>query len=309
MGNHKDSNSRKGVNCKNNCKREFDKAEKAIEMAKRAILDVKSGKKEKINAIWLEISGCFGEVISLFNAEEPDVLYLLKEFVNLTFFGSILGDQGEMAYERILNTLSTDYIFMVCGAVPLKDGGLYTTVATYKGRKITAMEAVNTIAKNAKYIITIGTCSSFGGPTAGNPNVSDAVSVPDFLNRNDVIRIPGCPANPIWTMGILGYITSYGAPEVDSMGRPKDYYGDTIHENCPRRSFFDAGIFAKKFGDKECMIKLGCRGPVTYAYCPVSRWNGTDNWPIGDNTTCIGCANPDFPDGTAPYVKYDDLQN
>ncbi|MBB6622348.1 hydrogenase small subunit [Clostridium gasigenes] len=307
MGKNKNISSKESNNCERNCKLQVDKKEKAIKIAMRAIDDVKLGKNEKINAIWLEISGCFGQVISLLDAEDPDVIYLLRKFVNMTFFGSISGDEGEVAYERILETLNTDYIFIVSGAVPLKDNGLYTTVATYKGQKITAMEAVQTIAKNAKHIISVGTCSCFGGPTAASPNLSDAVSVSQFLGRDDVIKIPGCPANSVWIMGTLGYIASYGAPELDSEGRPKAYYGDLIHDNCPRRRFFDAGIFAKKFGEKECMFKLGCRGPRTYAYCPISRWNGTDNWPIGDNTNCIGCAGSEFPDGTSPFVDYGGL--
>lgn len=281
-----------------------NKEELAISYAKRAIEEVQQGKKGRINAIWLEISGCFGEVISLLNGDEPDVLYMLKEFVNMIFFGSINGDEGQESYERIFEILDTEYIFLVCGAVPLRDNGLFTTVATYNGRKITAMEAVETIAKNAKYIISVGTCACYGGPTAARPNISNGVSISEFLKRDDIIRIPGCPANPVWTMGTWGYITSYGMPEVDSDGRPKAYYGETIHDNCPRRRFFDNGIFAKKFGDPECLFSLGCRGPITYAYCPVSRWNGTDNWPIGDNTNCIGCAGPKFPDGTEPFVKY-----
>ncbi|MEG1256760.1 hydrogenase small subunit [Clostridium sp.] len=290
--------------CKHKCNFKENREEFAVNLAKGAIEDVKLGKKSRINAIWLEVSGCFGEVISLLNAQEPDVIYLLREFVNLMFLGSISGDEGETSYERILETLNTEYIFLVCGAVPLKDNGLYTTVATYNGRKITAMEAIETIAKNAKYIISVGTCACYGGPTAAKPNLSEAVSISEFLKRNDVIRIPGCPANPVWTMGILGYLTSYGAPEIDNEGRPKAYYGELIHDNCPRRRFFDAGIFAQKFGDEECMFALGCRGPITYAYCPISRWNGSDNWPIGNNTTCIGCAGPKFPDGTEPFVKY-----
>jgi hydrogenase small subunit len=286
------------------CNFQRNKEELAISYAKRAIEEVQRGKKGRTTAIWLEISGCFGEVISLLNADGPDVVYMLKEFVNMIFFGSINGDEGQESYERIFEILDTEYIFLVCGAVPVRDSGLFTTVATYNGRKITAMEAVETIAKNAKYIISVGTCACYGGPTAARPNVSNGVSISEFLKRDDIIRIPGCPANPVWTMGILGYITSYGMPEVDSDGRPKAYYGETIHDNCPRRRFFDDGIFAKKFGDPECMFSLGCRGPITYAYCPISRWNGTDNWPIGDNTNCIGCAGPRFPDGTEPFVKY-----
>jgi len=148
--------SRSCNSCKYKCNSKGNREELAVNLAKRAIEDVKLGKKNRINAIWLEVSGCFGEIISLLNAQEPDVIYLLKEFVDLMFLGSISGDEGETSYERILETLNTEYIFLVSGAVPLKDNGLYTTVATYNGRKITAMEAIENIAKNAKYVISVG---------------------------------------------------------------------------------------------------------------------------------------------------------
>ena len=276
----------------------------AIDMANRAINEVKQGIKSKINAIWLETSGCFGEVISLLNAYEPDVTYMLKEFVNMEYFGSIMGDQGEVAYERLLGLLDTEFVLIVCGAIPTKDNGLYTTLATYKGKRMTAMEVVGMLASKAKYIVAIGACAAFGGPTSAKPNVSEGKSVSEFLGRDDIINIPGCPANPVCTMGILGYLTSVGVPKLDSNRRPIDYYGQTIHDTCPRRRYFEAGIFADTFGEKECMFMLGCKGPITYEYCAISRWNGTDNWPIGNNTTCIGCAGPGFPDLMGPFVKY-----
>ena len=89
------------------------------------------------------------------------------------------------------------------------------------------------------------------------------------------------------------------------MNRPILFYGVTIHDRCPRRSFFDNGIFAKKLGEQTCMFKLGCRGPVTRTDCPTRKWNGNvKNWPIGNNTPCIGCANYAFPDGMEPFVRY-----
>ena len=275
----------------------------AKDMISKAIEDVRYGRREKINAIWLETSGCFGHIISLLNSEDPDLIYILDKFVNMNYFGSIQGNEGEAAYEDILNTLNKDYIFIICGAIPTKDNGLYTTIATYKGEKITAMKAVRDISKKAKHIIAVGTCASFGGPTAANPNLSEAVSVSSFLKRSDVINIPGCPANPVWIAGTLGYLTSTGIPKLDKEGRPVAYYSTLIHDICPRRSFFDKGVFAKYFGDKECMYSLGCKGPSTYAYCPVSRWNDSENWPIGDNTTCIGCAAPGFPDFKEQFIR------
>ncbi|WP_252218996.1 MULTISPECIES: hypothetical protein [unclassified Clostridium] len=59
------------------------------------------------------------------------------------------------------------------------------------------MELVKQAAQKAKYIISIGTCACYGGPTAAKPNVSQALSVKEYLMRNDIINIPGCPANPV----------------------------------------------------------------------------------------------------------------
>ena len=74
---------------------------------------------------------------------------------------------------------------------------------------------------------------------------------------------------------------------------------------CPRRPCFDQGIFASKLGEKTCMFKLGCRGPVTRVDCPRRKWNGGVNWPIGDDGPCIGCAMFGFPDKMEPFVSFD----
>ena len=77
-----------------------------------------------------------------------------------------------------------------------------------------------------------------------------------------------------------------------------------IHDRCPRRSYFDQGIFAEKLGDKTCMFKLGCRGPVTRIDCPTRQWNQYVNWPIEVDTPCIGCAQFGFPDLMEPFINY-----
>lgn len=276
----------------------------AITMAKRAVEEINEGRAKRINAIWLETSGCFGEIISLLNTDNPDIINFLRNGINITFLGSISGDEGENVFNRVIETINTEFIFLICGAIPIKSNGLFAIIAEYNGKTMTAMEVVSMLAAKAKYIISVGTCACYGGPTAGAPNLSDAESIRTYLNRKDIIQIPGCPANPIWTVGTLGYLVSRGLPDLDSDGRPLAFFGQSIHDICPRRSYFDNNIFAAKLGEPECMFKLGCRGPTTKAYCPVNRWNSSDNWPIGDNTTCIGCASARFPDKNAPYVTY-----
>ncbi|XUW99255.1 hydrogenase small subunit [Wukongibacter sp. M2B1] len=270
----------------------------------RAIIDLTiENINEKINLIWLEACGCSGNIISLLNAEYPDVIFLLNQMVNLTYNNSLMAQEGERAFEKFLETLDTEFILVVEGAVSTKDGGLYNVIARYNDRLITGMEAVAIAGERAKYVLAVGSCASYGGPSAASPNPSLSKSVYDYLDR-EVIRVPGCPSHPQWAIGTIAHIISFGKPELDEENRPILFYGITIHDRCPRRSYFDNGVFAKKLGEKECMFKLGCRGPITKTDCSIRRWNESINWPIGDNTPCIGCARNGFPDSMEPFVRY-----
>ncbi|WP_457912065.1 hydrogenase small subunit [Clostridium botulinum] len=260
-------------------------------------------KTKKINAIWLEVTGCSGNIISLLNAENPGLIYILRNIINLTFNNSLMGAEGEFAYQQFLNTLDTEFILLVDGAVSTRENGYYNIIANYKGKPVTSLEAIKMAGERARYVVTVGTCSSYGGISAARPNPSGSKSVEAVINK-EVIKLPGCPCHPDWVVGTLAHLVTYGKPELDNKGRPILFYGITIHDSCTRRGFFDKRIFAKKFGEEGCMFKLGCRGPVTKTDCPRRKWNGYVNWPIGDNTNCIGCAQERFPDGMEPFVRY-----
>jgi hydrogenase small subunit len=292
----------KGINA-NNCSLITENRATAFGMVNEALQGIRKFQVAKINAIWLEATGCSGNIISLLNATDPDVIYLLKEMINLTYNNSIMAEEGERAFEEFIRTLDTEFILLVDGAVSLKSNGNFNIIAKYNGRDITALEAVKLAGEKAKYVLAVGTCASHGGISAAAPNPSESVSISKVLQR-EVINLPGCPCNPAWVIGTLAHILTKGKPELDSFNRPKAFYGTTIHDSCPRRAFFEKGIFAKKLGEETCMFKLGCRGPVTRTDCPIKQWNGHVNWPIGANTPCIGCANFSFPDGMEPFVRY-----
>ena len=275
----------------------------ALDLAKEAIAAVKGRQGQKINAIWLEATGCSGNIIALLDATDPEVTYFLKEMVNLTYNNSIMAEEGQPAFEEFLKTLDTDFILLIDGAVSLKNNGLYNIVARYQGRDIAALEAVKMAGEKAKYVLAVGTCASSGGISAARPNPSESVSISKVLQR-EVINLPGCPCNPRWVIGTVGHLIARGMPELNNNNSPVLFYGFTIHDRCQRRSFFDKGIFATKLGEETCMFKLGCRGPVTRTDCPILQWNGHVNWPIENNTPCIGCANMSFPDGMEPFVRY-----
>ncbi|EQD63766.1 hydrogenase (NiFe) small subunit HydA, partial [mine drainage metagenome] len=87
----------------------------------------------------------------------------------------------------------------------------------------------------------------------------------------------------------------------DAHRRPKVFYGNTIHDRCYRRPFYDKGLFAKTFDDTGarngwCLYELGCKGPTTYNSCATMKWNGGTSFPIESGHGCLGCSEPQFWD-------------
>jgi len=259
--------------------------------------------EKKLKGIWLEAAGCSGNIISFLNGENPGLMYALTSLIDLKYSNTLMANEGERAYEKFLSTLNGDFILIVDGAISTIEDGKYNIIANYKGKRITALEAALRAGEKAKFVMAAGTCASFGGVSAASPNPSGSKSISEVLKRS-VINLPGCPCHPDWVIGVLAHIISYGMPHLDELNRPVMFYGSTIHDNCTRRGYFEKKIFAKKLGEKGCMFKLGCRGPVTKADCPRRKWNGYVNWPIGNNSPCIGCAQPNFPDKMEPFVRY-----
>lgn len=285
------------------CPHTEDKIHTAMGLAQDVVGMIQNESTKKINAIWLETTGCSGNIMSFLNSQNPNLYSILTSLVNLTYNNTLMGAEGEYAFEKFLQTLDTEFILLVDGAISTKENGLYTIVANYKGKKFTALDAVKMAGEKAKYVLCVGTCASFGGVSGANPNPSGSKSVHDVLNR-PVIRLPGCPCHPDWVVGTLAHLVGFGMPELDDQGRPILFYGFTVHDNCTRRGFFEKGMFATKLGEEGCMFKLGCRGPVTRTDCPRRKWNGYVNWPVGDNATCIGCAHANFPDGMEPFIRF-----
>jgi len=48
---------------------------------------------------------------------------------------------------------------------------------------------------------------------------------------------------------------------------------------------------------------MGCRGPVTYNACGVTRWNNGVSFPIQSGHGCIGCSEAHFWDN-GPFYQH-----
>lgn len=278
--------------------------ETASILVQRARQAIGEGRIPRRNLLWLELTGCSGNIISLLDGDNDDLSVLSGELVNFVYENSLMVPQGQFAMEQLFSQLGEDYILAVEGAVATNAEGLYTVIGRWQEQPLTGLEAVRRFGEQAAEVIAVGTCASSGGISAAVPNPAACVELQAVLNRS-VIRLPGCPCHPDWFMGTLAYILLYGRPPLDSQNRPLMFYSTLIHDLCPRRPDFDQGVFASHLGQSACMFKLGCRGPVTRVDCPIREWNMRVNWPIGNDSPCIGCAMFGFPDRTEPFVSYD----
>jgi hydrogenase small subunit len=259
--------------------------------------------KQKLPVIWIETNDSGDNNISFMNSTFPYLENIFQDIIDLLYSNTFMAAQGEDAVKLLdiaARKYSGEYTLVVEGAVPLRDNGLYTVIFRTKKGSITALEAVTQLGQRAKYIVAAGTCASFGGPSAARPNITGSTSVQNVLQR-EVINVSGCPVNPDWLMGTLAHLLLFGPPELDELGRPSLFYEFTVHRHCQRRSYFDRNDLADSLGDIECMFSQGCVGPKAGADCPYRQWDNYVNWPVKANTPCIGCTNPDFPDGSTPF--------
>lgn len=276
----------------------------ASRLVDKAKTHIEQGSIRKRNLVWLELTGCSGNIISLLDGSNPGFEYLVSVMTDFIYSNSLQTSEGEAAMKQLFSVIGNDYILAVEGAVATNNNGLYHIIGRMDDKPVTALSAVKALGEAASVVIAVGACATHGGVSAARPNPAGCVSVQSVLSRR-VIKLPGCPCHPDWFLGTLAHILLYGEPALDNMDRPLLFYSTLIHDLCPRRSYFEQGIFAEKPGDKTCMFKLGCRGPVTRTDCPTRQWNQYVNWPVEDDTPCIGCAQFGFPDMMEPFISYD----
>lgn len=268
-----------------------------------------AGAGERPPVIWLECMTCTGDTLSVWNTLHPDMRQLLFEVIDLRFQNTPMFAEGEVAIaalEQTAEEASGRFILIVEGTIPTRDDGLYGLIAQRPdGRPITNLQAVRFLGQRAKAVLAFGACAAFGGPYAAAPNPSRSLSAQQVLRQRRVINVPGCPVHPDWAVGTLSHVLLFGEPELDSFGRPVLFFGDTIHDNCPRRQHFENSIFARHPGDDGCLYLIGCKGPVTHSDCPTRQWSSQhNNWPVEANTPCIGCTAPRFPDDMSPFFEH-----
>ena len=261
---------------------------------------------ERPPVIWIGAQECTGCTESLLRATHPTIENLILNTISLEYhevLSAAFGHQAEENKHNAIKRYKGKYVLVVDGSIPLKDGGVYCMVA---GEPI--VDHIRRAAADAAAVIAIGSCSAWGGVPASGGNPTGAVSLEEALGNigTPIINIPGCPPNPHNFLTTVAYYITYGMlPALDSKKRPLFAYERLIHENCERRPHFDAGRFAKEFGDEGhrqgwCLYHLGskvttpvlcrqCEDKPCAMACPNNAIVSEDGCVKVIQARCIGC--------------------
>jgi NiFe hydrogenase small subunit HydA len=246
-------------------------------------------KPTKPKLLWLQSITCNGNTHSFLN--HPDLFSILSHF--------------ELVYHPVLES-AYRMEDLLNGAVPcdiLILEGSFVEEGYLKGG-IEVSSLIKSYADKAKRIISVGTCATFGGifKQKDPENISGfcfdieekTVRYETYASR--LISLPGCPIHPKWLSYVLLMIANQQEIPLDTLHRPVELYGYTVHTGCIRNEYFEWKIDAKNFGLKEgCLFyEQGCQGPYTRGSCNKILWNDTSS-KTRVGTPCFGCTEPNYP--------------
>jgi len=282
------------------------------------------------NIIWLQASGCSGCSVSILNYINFDNLTsigtpsdigsvvlgsapeLEDNFVNFRFQPTLMAGQGYVAMDSLNQAAKGPFVLVVEGGIATKDDGFYAEVGMNEDNThgITIKEHVKELAPKAVAIFALGSCATWGGVPAGKPNPTDIENVMDFVKKQNiktpVINIPGCPSHPDWFLLSVAVVLTKGmdALELDSLLRPKMFFSQTCHDQCPRRGQFENAKFSTTLSNSDgCLYLLGCRAPEAHGDCPHRTWNGKGRWCVDAGAPCVACTEPSFPDNGPLFLR------
>jgi hydrogenase small subunit len=279
----------------------------AVEGAQSSAGNALASKLEALKrpvVIWLQLQECTGCLESTIRSYGTDVGDLVLNLVSLPYVELLMAAAGQQANQALEEAAGQEHILLINGSIPRGAGGAYCTIGGESAEAVLRKSAAK-----ATHVLALGACAYYGSVQAAKPNPTGAVGVQDILTDRVVINVPGCPPIAEVITGCITYILTQGhAPPCDAEGRPLFAYGARIHDNCPRRAYYDAGQFVGRFDDAAarqgyCLYHVGCKGPATFSACPVIKWNGGTGFPIQAGHPCIGCTEKQFFDRMTPFYS------
>lgn len=288
----------------------------------------------EVHAFWLAGMSCDGCSIAAVGAQNPSVEQLLtaaipglpKVVLHHPVLAVTAGAEFMSNYAKARDgTLGAPYVVLYEGSVADERiaadfGGYWSAMgsevaADGSHQPVPTARWLKDLAPGAAAVLAVGTCATWGGIPAAAGNVTNAMAVMDFLGKDylsalglPVINVPGCaPVGDNITetiAAVLMFLAGVGPlPEFDELGRPAWMFKSTVHRGCVRAGNYEEGVFAQHYGDKECLVELGCWGTVVQCNMVSHGAIGHNGGCMNTGGICIGCTMPGFPDAFAPFYK------
>ncbi len=146
-------------------------------------------------------------------------------------------------------------------------------------------------------------------------NKTGCMGLPDYLGWSwkskaglPIVCVPGCPVQPDNFMEVFLYLLYQFAGKapmipLDDKLRPSWLFGQTVHEGCDRAGYYEQADFANEYGERSCIVKLGCWGPVVQCNVGKRGWMNGVGGCANVGGVCIGCTMPGFPDKFMPFLN------
>src|SRR4051795_12032705 len=288
-----------------------------------------------IHVLWINAGlSCDGDSVALTAATQPSIeeiaLGALPGLPTVAVHWPLIDfesgpDKGadtfiEWFFKAERGELDGPFVLVIEGSIPneaIKSEGYWCGFGNnpVTGQPMTTSEWIDRLAPKALGILAVGTCATYGGIPAMAGNPTGAMGVADYLGWDwkssaglPIVNVPGCPVHPdnlSETILYLLYQAVGDAPMIplDEAGRPTWLFGATVHEGCDRGGYYEQAQFAQEYGSPQCIVKLGCWGPVVQCNVGKRGWmNGIGGCPnVGG--ICIGCTMPGFPDKFMPFMN------
>ena len=177
-------------------------------------------KATRPSVIWLAVQECTGCTESLTLSYSPTLENMIFDMISLDYHHTLQAASGygaEKSRQDAMDNFFGKYLLVVDGSIPLKDNGIYSTIA---GR--TNLDLLQDAAKGAAAIIAVGTCAAFGGLPAASPNPTGALGVSEAVSGiRTLINLPACPVNAENLTAVIAYFLTFGKwPPTDRLSRP-----------------------------------------------------------------------------------------
>ena len=283
---------------------------------------------KEVHIVWMTTGlGCDGDSVSITAATQPsieDVVMgaipgLPKVHLHNPVLAYEVGDDFMKWWYDAAEGKLDPFVLVMEGSVPnekIKKEGYWAAMGTNKetGQPITTNEWIDRLAPKAFAVVCAGTCATYGGIHAMAGNPTGAMGLADYLGWQwkskaglPIINVPGCPVQPDNFMETLLYLLYQAAGlapmiPLDDALRPTWLFGKTVHEGCDRAGYYEQGQFTQEYGTPECLVKIGCWGPVVNCNVPKRGWMAGIGGCPNVGGICIGCTMPGFPDKFMPFM-------